>query len=109
MNSYALVFFSNNRAFAWILLIVTFFDYISGLAGLVSIIISNSVAWLAGLNIDKIRKGYYGFNSLLVGLGLGLFFAATLAQMHINGEQRGYIEIDNNSHLGGARFSLYLP
>jgi signal transduction histidine kinase len=41
--------------------------------------------------------------------GLGLFFAATLAQMHTNGEHRGYIEIDNNSRLGGARFSLYLP
>jgi len=77
LNSYALVFFSNSQVFAWILLIVTFFDYISGLAGLISVIIANSVAWLAGLNLEKIRKGYYGFNSLLVGLGLGLFFAAT--------------------------------
>jgi len=77
MNSYALVFFSNNQVLAWILLIVTFFDYISGLAGLLAIIISNLVAWLAGINVDKIRRGYYGFNSLLVGLGLGLFFAAT--------------------------------
>lgn len=77
LNSYSLVFFSNNQVFAWILLAVTFFDYISGLAGLLAIIISNVVAWLAGLNIDKIRKGYYGFNPLLVGLGLGLFFAAS--------------------------------
>jgi urea transporter/murein DD-endopeptidase MepM/ murein hydrolase activator NlpD len=76
-NSYALIFFSNNQVFAWILIVVTFFDYISGMAGLLSIIISNLVAWLAGLNLDKIRRGYYGFNSLLVGLGLGLFFAAT--------------------------------
>ena len=60
-------------------MVVTFFDYISGLAGLLSIIISNLVAWLAGLNLDKIRRGYYGFNSLLVGLGLGLFFSATPA------------------------------
>jgi urea transporter len=78
-NSYALIFFSNNQVFAWILMIVTFFDYISGLAGLLSIIISNLVAWLAGLNLDKIRRGYYGFNSLLVGLGLGLFFSFTPA------------------------------
>lgn len=77
MNSYALVFFSNNQVLAWILLIVTFFDYISGLAGLLSIVIANAVAWLAGINVEKIRKGYYGFNALLVGLGLGLFFAAT--------------------------------
>lgn len=78
-NSYALIFFSNNQVFAWILMIVTFFDYISGMAGLLSIIISNLVAWLAGLNLDKIRRGYYGFNSLLVGLGLGLFFSVTPA------------------------------
>ncbi len=76
-NSYALVFFSNNQVLASILILVTFFDYISGLAGLVAIIISNTVAWLAGLNVDKIRRGYYGFNSLLVGLGIGLFFAPT--------------------------------
>jgi K+-sensing histidine kinase KdpD len=41
--------------------------------------------------------------------GLGLFFAATLAQMHVNGEHRGFIKTDNNSRFGGARFSLYLP
>jgi urea transporter/murein DD-endopeptidase MepM/ murein hydrolase activator NlpD len=77
LNSYSLVFFSTSRIFAWILLAVTFFDFISGLAGLVSILISNLVAWLGGLNLDKIRKGFYGFNALLVGLGLGLFFQAT--------------------------------
>jgi len=57
--------------------VVTFFDYVSGLAGLLAIIISNLVAWLIGLNIEKIKKGFYGFNSLLVGLGLGLFFSAS--------------------------------
>jgi urea transporter/murein DD-endopeptidase MepM/ murein hydrolase activator NlpD len=57
--------------------VVTFFDYVSGLAGLLAIVISNLVAWLIGLNIDKIKKGFYGFNSLLVGLGLGLFFSAS--------------------------------
>ncbi len=41
--------------------------------------------------------------------GLGLFFAATIAGMHTNGEKRGFINTDNNSRLGGARFRLYLP
>lgn len=77
LNSYSIIFFSNKLVFAWILLIVTFFDYISGLSGLAAIVISNLVAWLIGLNIEKIKKGFYGFNSLLVGLGLGLFFSAT--------------------------------
>ncbi|MGR9053124.1 MAG: sensor histidine kinase [Gammaproteobacteria bacterium] len=41
--------------------------------------------------------------------GLGLIFAATIAQLHSKGEQRGYITTDNQSRLGGARFSLFLP
>lgn len=77
LNSYSLVFFSTDLVFAWILLAVTFFDFISGIAGLLSILIANLVAWFGGLNLDKIRKGYYGFNSLLLGLGLGLSFQAT--------------------------------
>lgn len=77
LNSYSLVFFSTDRVFAWILLAVTFFDFISGLAGLTALLISNLVAWLGGLNLEKIRKGYYGFNALLVGLGLGLSYQAS--------------------------------
>jgi urea transporter len=77
LNSYSLVFFSTSMVFAWILLAVTFFDFISGIAGLLSILIANLVAWLGGLNLDKIRKGYYGFNALLLGLGLGMSFQAT--------------------------------
>ena len=41
--------------------------------------------------------------------GLGLFFAATIAQLHTQGSQKGYIVTDNDSRLGGARFSLFLP
>jgi len=41
--------------------------------------------------------------------GLGLFFAQTIAAMHINDDERGATEIDNNSSLGGARFRLFLP
>ncbi|MFO7614467.1 MAG: urea transporter [Bacteroidales bacterium] len=77
LNSYSLVFFSTNQLFAWILLIVTFFDVTSGLAGLLAILTANSVAWIAGLNKDKISRGYYGFNALLVGLGLGMYFSAS--------------------------------
>lgn len=41
--------------------------------------------------------------------GLGLFFAETIAQLHVQGKKRGFINTDNNSQLGGARFQLYLP
>lgn len=41
--------------------------------------------------------------------GLGLFFTETIAQLHVQGNNRGFIITDNNSQFGGARFKLYLP
>ncbi len=41
--------------------------------------------------------------------GLGLFFTDTIAQLHVQGDKRGFITTDNNSQFGGARFRLYLP
>ncbi|TAN70169.1 MAG: HAMP domain-containing histidine kinase [Methylobacter sp.] len=41
--------------------------------------------------------------------GLGLFFAETIARLHIQSDKQGFITTDNNSRLGGARFKLYLP
>ena len=41
--------------------------------------------------------------------GLGLFFAETIAQLHVKADKQDFIITDNNSQFGGARFKLYLP
>ena len=41
--------------------------------------------------------------------GLGLFFVATIAKMHVNGHKNGLIKLSNHCPLGGAKFSLLLP
>ncbi len=41
--------------------------------------------------------------------GLGLFFAETIAQLHVQADRQGFTITDNNSQFGGARFKLYLP
>jgi urea transporter len=74
INSYTQVFFSNNKVFASILVIVSFFDFWAGASGLFAVLISNTLAYLIGLNRINIKKGYYGFNSLLVGLGFGVYY-----------------------------------
>lgn len=74
LNSYSMVFFSKDHLFAFILLIVSFFDPVAGLCGIISVLISNLLAWGIGFNRLNIRSGFYGFNSLLVGLGLGVHF-----------------------------------
>lgn len=57
-----------------ILMVVSFFDFWAGLSGLIAIVVSNTMAYLIGFNRMNIRRGYYGFNSLLVGLALGVYF-----------------------------------
>ena len=55
-------------------MVVSFFDFWAGLSGLIAIIVSNAMAYLIGFNRMNIKKGYYGFNSLLVGLALGVYY-----------------------------------
>jgi urea transporter len=79
LHSYSQIFFSKNKVFAVILVVVTFFDLVAGLSGLVSVIAANLAATLIGYSKEKAAEGYYGFNSLLVGLGIGIFYQPGIA------------------------------
>lgn len=74
-NSYSQIFFADNYFFALILLAVSFIDFYAGVAGVVSVVITNGIAFWLGFDKNRIANGLYGFNSLLVGLGLGIHFA----------------------------------
>lgn len=50
-----------------------------------------------------------GFASPGAATGTGLRLAETLADLHIRKGRHGHLRLDNNSSLGGARFSLWLP
>ncbi len=78
LNSYSQIFFSNNKIFAAILVVVSFFDLNAGVSGLIAVLVANATAYLIGFNRSNITAGYYGFNSLLVALGMGIYY-----QMHI--------------------------
>lgn len=41
--------------------------------------------------------------------GLGLYFAEKIANIHHNGDKQGMTSIDNQSRIGGGRFTLKLP
>lgn len=75
LNSYSQIFFSDNRWLAFLLLMVSFIDPYAGMTGALAVIISNLTAQSLGFYSFYIRKGYYGYNSLLVGLGFGLTFS----------------------------------
>jgi len=74
IRSYAQVFFSRSYFFAGILLLVSFFDIYAGIAGILSVIISNAFAVLLGFDKNKVKEGAYGFNNLMVGLGIGIYY-----------------------------------
>ena len=78
MNSYSQVFFSTSKILAAFLLAISFFDYGAGLGGLIAVLIANLLAWLLGYNTYMLRSGLYGFNALLTGLGIGLFYQPSL-------------------------------
>ena len=82
-NSYGQVFFSDQRLFALILMVVSFFDLYAGLFGLLSVITTNLAGFLLGFDKKIISKGVFGFNSLLVGLGLGIYFEPGLHMLLI--------------------------
>lgn len=73
-NSYTQIFFSKNKVLGLLLIFVSMFDLNAGFVGLFSVIASNVAAYLIGLNRQKVIDGLYGFNALLVGLGLGIYY-----------------------------------
>ncbi|MCK5846185.1 MAG: urea transporter [Bacteroidales bacterium] len=74
LNSYSQIFFSDGKLLGITLLLVSFFNFNAGVSGIIAILASHTSAFLLGLNKAKIINGLYGFNSLLVGLGLGLYY-----------------------------------
>ena len=78
LNSYSQVFFSDNRVFAVILVLITLIDVYAGLLGFLSVFTTNLTGFLLGFDQRSISKGFFGFNSLLVGLGLGIYFQPDL-------------------------------
>ena len=60
------------------------------------------------LSIDFANDTTYA-NSISGNTGLGLHFVSTIAALHTAKNSKGFIKIDNNNYLRGARFRLFLP
>jgi len=78
LRSYSQIFFSESYWFAIPLILVSFLDISAGFSGLIAVLTANTAASLLKFDKLTILKGFYGFNSLLVGLGLGYYFELTL-------------------------------
>ncbi|MFI5221223.1 MAG: urea transporter [Bacteroidia bacterium] len=78
INSYSQLFFSDNKTFAVLIFLSTFFDPLTGLSGIISITTSVLFSYWIGLDRNNIRYGVYSFNALMIGLAFGLFYQYNL-------------------------------
>ncbi len=78
LNSYSQVFFSTSKILASFLVVISFFDYGAGIGGLIAVLLANLLAYGLGYNSYYLNNGLYGFNALLVGLGIGLFYQPSI-------------------------------
>lgn len=108
LRSYSQIFFSESYWFAIPLVIVSFFDVSAGLSGLLSVITANLAASILKFDRWSTTKGFYGFNSLLVGLGLGYYYELTLA-ITIIAILAGFLTLLITIAFQGILSKYYLP
>ena len=78
LHSYSKVFFAENKLLGLILVLISFFDYWSGLMGMLAVITVIIAAKTLKFDEEFIQNGALGFNSLLIGLGIGLYFQVSI-------------------------------
>ncbi len=74
-NSYSQIFFSTYKPFAVLILLVSFIDFYTGLTGFIAVCVTSASSFILNLNKKNVSQGLYGFNGLLVGLGLGIYYS----------------------------------
>ncbi len=74
LNSYAILFFSQNSVLGVIVLLVSFINPLAGISGLCCVVFAAVLANLSGFQPEQINTGIYSFNNLLLGLAFGTFY-----------------------------------
>jgi urea transporter/murein DD-endopeptidase MepM/ murein hydrolase activator NlpD len=78
LNSYSQIFFSQSKVLGGLLILASFFDIWAGFYGLLSVVAANITAYLSGFSKHNSQNGLYGFNALLVGLGIGFYYQPSI-------------------------------
>ena len=74
LNSYAQIFFSKSNVLAVFLLVISFLDLGAGLSGVLAVFIGQFTAILFNFDTELVRDGTYTYNSVLVGIAIGIFY-----------------------------------
>jgi urea transporter/murein DD-endopeptidase MepM/ murein hydrolase activator NlpD len=79
LNSYGMLFFSKNKIFALLILVVSFFTPFTGASGLAAVIIAILAAHALGFGKEQIQNGLLTYSVVLFGLGFGTNFEFGIA------------------------------
>lgn len=77
--SYSKIFFSDNKMLGIFAIVSTMVVPAHFLYGILGAFFASGIAYIVGMDRQSIRKGLFGFNGVLTGLGLSLFFEPTLS------------------------------
>ena len=73
-----MLFFSNKKFFAIIVLLSSFINPYTGLAGLIATLIAALSAYFIGFSREQVKTGLFTYSGLLAGLGMGTFYEFSL-------------------------------
>jgi len=78
LHGYSQIFFSLDKTFGIVLLIVSFTDPYVALSGLSAGLLANFAAYALGYDHKGIREGMYSFNSIMMGMMMGVYYDVNL-------------------------------
>ncbi|MFK5938367.1 MAG: urea transporter [Sulfurimonas sp.] len=81
IKPYSAILFLNNKYAGFFLLVITFLNPSIALSGIIAIIFTILFAELVGLKETSLAQGFYVYNSLLVGMGVGFIFSPSLVSI----------------------------
>lgn len=83
LKPYSAILFLQSRVIGFLLLLITFINPSVALSGIVAITFALLFAHLLGIKEDFLAHGFYIYNSLLVGMGVGYIYEPTLLSLSL--------------------------
>ena len=74
LNSYGMLFFSKNKFFSLLILLVSFFTPFTGSCGMAALMVALIAASALGFSRQQVKKGLLTYSVVLFGLGFGTNF-----------------------------------
>jgi urea transporter/murein DD-endopeptidase MepM/ murein hydrolase activator NlpD len=85
IKPYAAILFLNNKTAGLLILLITFINPSVALSGVIAVVFTILFAELLSFKESYLAQGFYIYNSLLVGMGIGYIFAPSLISILLIG------------------------